>query len=66
MMKCMKCEDEMFEAVMTGNTLFPVILTSKKQDRWESTRTSKVTCQVCSKCGFVELYAADPRVIRPE
>lgn len=65
-MKCSKCEAEMFEAIMTGNTLFSVMLTSKKQDIWEGTRTSKVTCQVCSKCGFVELYAADLRVIRPE
>ena len=65
-MNCTKCGAEMFEAIMTSNTVFPVMLMSKKAYKWDVQKSSALTCHVCPQCGFVELYAADPQAIKPK
>ena len=35
-MRCNKCNAEMFDAKLTGNTLYPLILTNKKKGLLES------------------------------
>ena len=63
-MKCAKCAAEMFCANLTGNTLYPVVLTNRKKGIFESEKRSAVLCRVCSQCGYVELYAEDPKGLK--
>lgn len=34
-MRCAKCDTEMFDAKLTGNALYPLILTNKKKGIWD-------------------------------
>ena len=63
-MKCSKCSEEMFHAQLTGNTLYPVLLTNKKKGFMESEKRSAVLCYVCPKCGYIELYAEEPKKLK--
>ena len=63
-MKCDKCETEMFRAKLTGNGLHPVQLTNKKSGLFEAERRSAVLCYVCPQCGYVELYAENPKGLK--
>ena len=63
-MRCTKCDTEMFNAKLTGNTLYPLILTNKKNGIWESENRSYVLCYVCPKCGYIELYAEKPKELK--
>ena len=61
-MKCGKCSGEMFRAQLTdGVSLLPVRLTNKKKGFLEPEKRSAVLCYVCPKCGYLELYAEDPK-----
>lgn len=59
-MKCNKCEAEMFTAKLTGNTLYPLVLTNKKKGILETEKRCDVLCYVCPDCGYIELYAENP------
>lgn len=59
-MRCAKCAAEMFAAKLTGNSLYPLILTNKKKGMFESEKRCNVLCHVCSECGYIELYAENP------
>lgn len=63
-MKCMKCDTEMFRANLTGNALYPALLTNKKKGVLEYERRSAVLCYVCPQCGYIELYAEDPKGLK--
>ena len=63
-MRCSKCDTEMFQANLTGNTLFPLLLTNKKKGVFESEKRSAVLCYVCPKCGYIELYAENPEKLK--
>ena len=64
-MKCGKCGEEMFRAQLTdGASLFSVRLTNKKKGFLESEKRSAVLCCVCPKCGYLELYAEDPKGLK--
>ncbi len=63
-MKCNKCDTEMFHANLTGNGLYPALLTNKKKGVFESEKRSAVLCYVCPQCGYIELYAEDPKGIK--
>jgi len=36
-------------------------LTNKKKGILESEKQSTVTCYVCPECGYIELYADEPK-----
>ena len=63
-MRCSKCDIEMFSAKLTGNTLYPLILTNKKKGILETEKRSDVLCYVCPDCGYIELYAENPKKLR--
>ena len=63
-MKCEKCDAEMFRANLTGNAMFPALLTNKKKGLCEMERRSAVLCYVCPMCGYIELYAEDPKKLK--
>ena len=63
-MRCTKCDTEMFNAKLTGNTLCPLILTNKKNGIWESEKRYYVLCYACPKCGYIELYAEKPKELK--
>jgi len=63
-MKCNKCDTEMFRANLTGNGLYPVLLTNKKKGVFEPERRSAVLCYVCPQCGHIELYAENPKELK--
>ena len=59
-MKCQKCNTDMINSLITGNSLYSLILTNKKKGLFESEKRSDVLCYVCPKCGYIELYAKEP------
>lgn len=63
-MKCVKCETEMFKAMLSGNSLYPVMLINKKKGLFEDEKRSEVSCYVCSNCGYIELYADNPKELK--
>ena len=63
-MKCDKCGAEMFKANMTGNYLYPVMLTNKKKGIFECEKRSGVLCYICPECGYIELYAENPKGLK--
>ena len=63
-MKCVKCGIEMFQANMSGNGLYPVLLTNKKKGVFENEKRTQVLCYVCSDCGYIELYAEKPNELK--
>lgn len=54
----------MFHANLTGNGLYPALLTNKKKGVFESEKRSAVLCYVCPQCGYIELYAEDPKGLK--
>ena len=54
----------MFTAKLTGNTLYPLILTNKKKGILECEKRSDVICYVCPNCGYIELYAENPKKLK--
>ena len=63
-MRCTKCDTEMFNARLTGNTLYPLILTNKKNGIWESEKRCYALCYVCPECGYIVLYAEKPKELK--
>ena len=63
-MRCTKCDTEMFNAKLTGNTLYPLILTNKKKGMFEPEKRCNVLCYVCPECGYIELYAENPKGLK--
>lgn len=56
-MKCVKCECEMIQAELTGNSIYPLILKNKRNGILDSEKRADVICYVCTECGYIELYA---------
>jgi len=54
----------MYNARLTGNALYPLILTNKKKGIWESEKRCYVLCYVCPECGYIELYAEKPKELK--
>ena len=63
-MKCSKCDAEMIRATLTGNGLHPVLLKNKKNGVFEPEKRSSVLCYVCPLCGYMELYAENPKELK--
>ena len=63
-MRCNKCNEEMFNATLTGNTLYPLILSNKKKGILEPEKRCYVLCYVCPECGYIELYAEKPKELK--
>lgn len=61
-MKCTKCDAEMTKANLTTG-MTPVYLSNKKKGVFEAEKRSSVSCYVCPKCGYIELYADKPKDI---
>ena len=62
-MNCLRCNNEMKIAVLTGDALgTPAWLHYKKKGIFETEKRSAVDCYVCTKCGYVELKAKTPEV----
>ena len=54
----------MFNATLTGNTLYPLILSNKKKGILEPEKRCYVLCYVCPECGYIELYAEKPKELK--
>ena len=63
-MRCSKCNEEMFNATLTGNALYPLILSNKKKGILEPEKRCYVLCYVCPECGYIELYAEKPKELK--
>ena len=63
-MRCNKCNAEMYNAKLTGNTLYPLILTNKKKGMLEPEKRCYVLCYVCPECGYIEIYAEKPKELK--
>jgi predicted nucleic-acid-binding Zn-ribbon protein len=55
----------MYKANLTGNTLYSLILTQPKKSVWESEKRCGTVGYVCPDCGYIELYAEKPKVLKP-
>lgn len=64
MMKCVKCDSEMIQAEITGNNIYPLILKNKRKGILASTIRTDVLCYVCPECGYIELYAREPKKLK--
>ena len=66
-MDCLRCKEEMIKAKLKGDAVGTVVyLTNKKNGIFENEKNSTVSCYVCPKCGYVELNAANAKIlIRP-
>ena len=58
-MKCIRCENEMTKANLL--TIGGLMLETETKSFFETPERSSVEVYVCSKCGYVELKAADFR-----
>ncbi len=66
-MKCLRCEADMFPAIMTGNVKsLELHLTDRKYGLFETENQCDITCYVCPACGYIELNANDPQKIKPD
>lgn len=54
----------MVRANLTGNGLYPVLLTTKNKGVFEPERRGTVLCYVCPQCGRIELYAENPKGLK--
>lgn len=62
-MKCIKCETEMFKADLTGG-LYSLMVRNKKKGVFEDEKRSSVSCYVCENCGYIALYADNPKDLK--
>ncbi len=62
-MKCVKCDSEMIPAVLTGSSMYPLLLKNKRKWLLDSDIKVEVLCYMCTECGYIELYAKDPKAI---
>ena len=60
-MKCAKCDTEMVMAELIGNNIYPVLLKNKRKGFWDLEKRDEVLCYVCPECGYIELYAKEPK-----
>ena len=64
-MDCFRCKEEMFNAKLKGDVIGTVVyLTNRKKGLWETEKSSTVLCYVCSKCGYIELVAENPKKLK--
>ncbi len=63
-MKCTKCDTEMVLAELTGNNIYPVILKNKRKGLLDLEKKIEVLCYACPECGYIELYAKDPKMLK--
>ena len=64
-MKCNKCETEMIKSKLSTGMAY-VYCCNKKKGALETEKRSSVSCFVCPKCGYIELYADCPKDIVDE
>ena len=63
--KCTKCENKMYRSQLgNGVPYLQLYLRNKKKGILEDEHTSSVSCYVCSHCGYIELYADDPKGVK--
>lgn len=61
-MECIKCKANMFNAKFKADLVgIGAYLTNKKKGILEFEKQSTVTCYVCPECGYIELYADEPK-----
>ena len=64
-MECLKCKEKMLKAKLKGDAVGTVVyLTTKKEGLFETQKNSSVSCYVCPKCGYIELYAEKPKELK--
>ncbi len=63
-MKCIKCDTEMVMAELTGNNIYPVLLRNKRKGLLDAEKNIDVLCHVCPECGYIELYAKTPQMLK--
>lgn len=61
-MKCIKCETEIIKSRLSTGMAY-VYAANKKKGAFEKEKRSPVSCFVCPKCGYIELYADCPKDI---
>ena len=54
----------MIQAELTGNNIYPLILKNKRNGILDSEKRTDVICYVCPECGYIELYAKDPKRLK--
>ena len=60
-MECIKCKEKMVQANLKGDVYgIGVYVTTKKNGFWDIEKSSSVSCYVCPKCGYLEMYADKP------
>lgn len=66
MKKCDKCDVEMFTADICSifPSPAPLILRKRNKGFFETECRSELECYVCPECGYIELYAKEPKKIR--
>ncbi len=64
-MECAKCGAEMKAAdMLSGMHQIPVVLSTKKNSVWDSSKVCAAECYVCPQCGYIELKAAKPELFQ--
>ena len=60
-MECIKCKEKMVQANLKGDVYgIGMYVTTKKNGFWDMEKSSSVSCYVCPKCGYLEMYADKP------
>ena len=56
-----KCKEKMVQANLKGDVYgIGMYVTTKKNGFWDMEKSSSVSCYVCPKCGYLEMYADKP------
>lgn len=61
-MKCIKCENEMTKSRLSTGPAY-VYAENRTKGLLPTIKRTAVSCYVCSKCGYIELYADSPKDI---
>lgn len=62
----MKCNFDMYNAKLAGVLFVPLVVLKNRKSMWEVEKNGEVLCYVCPECGYIELYAKNPKYTMPD
>ena len=65
-MDCPKCKTEMKEARISAAVGGVLNVANPKRKLLDGNKTAGVDCFGCSNCGYIELYAQNPKVCKDQ
>lgn len=63
-MNCPKCKAEMKKAVVSSAACGVLIATNMDKKMFDGNKSCGIDCFGCPSCGYIELYAQNPKVFK--